>query len=157
MIFDGRYGMPDIVDSVSRPEGRAQWDPALEDSQLIKEYSKNLVVFRYVVKIPVFMMNNREFVEKKLIFRLDDCVYTYSTSVDDSFYPQTSGGLTRGSTIFSGSRIKREGQNIVIRSATQIDFKVPVPTFFIGGKIADGTAEFRKAIMRRLDAKLGSA
>ena len=152
LTLDGKYNLLDVVEAQCDVETRTNWDPTLRVSKIVKKYNKNLLTYYYEIYIPVPFMNNREFVEKRLVFRWKDMVYIYNSSIDDSLYPH-SGDLTRGTTVFSGSRIRRKGPNIVIETATQMDFKVSLPTFFIGGKIADGTLEFLKQLVIKLDAK----
>ena len=149
MTVDGRYKISNVVDTLCDIDNRCQWDTSVNVSKVIKKYNRNLLTYYYILKIPVPFMSDREFLEKRVVFCWEEGVYIYNTSVADSFYP-SSDDLIRGSTVFSGSHVKREGKNIVIRTVSQMDFKVSMPTFFIGGKIADGSATFSKQLANRL-------
>ena len=151
MTIDGRYKISSVIDILCDIDNRCQWDTSVNVSKIIKKYNKNVLTYYYILNIPVFMMQDREFVEKRVIFGWDDGIYIYNTSIDDSFYPH-SGSFTRGTTVFSGSHVKREGKNIVITTASQMDFKASVPTFLIGGKIAAGSSTFSKQLIKRLNA-----
>ena len=108
-------------------------------------------MFYYVVKAPVFMMQDRDFVEKRIIYSYgnNDTVYMYSTSIDDSYYP-AANGRTRGNTLIAETMIKKEGRKIIVRNYSQVDFKIDLPTFVIGGKIANGVKEFQQALINKL-------
>ena len=151
IILDAKYKLSKVVETMCDTESRKEWDSTVNCCKLLKKYSPNVMTYYYIVNIPVFMMQNREFVEKRVVFRWKDAVYTYTTSIDDSFYPLSSS-LTRGKTIFSGTKVVREGGKIVVRIVTQTDFKVSMPTFIMGGKIADGLSQFRKELIARLDS-----
>ena len=147
--IEGGNKIGTLVEILCDCSTRQEWDSTIHESKLIKRYSKNLVTRLFVVKIPVLLMQNREFVEKMIVFRWKDAMYLYATSIDDSFSPIRSD-MTRGKTLLWGTKITREGDSIIVQTVAQIDFKFYFSLASVSTKLATGLEKFRTELIAKL-------
>jgi len=145
-----KYGVNNLLAVLNDPNTRTQWDTALDESKLIKRYSTNVLTKAYVVKIPMVFMNNRDFVEKQIIFKYGNVFYVYGSSINDKFCPLRSG-VTRGNAMLVASKITHVGNKIVVETVSQIDFKFSLPNSVLGGKMADGLNGYRTELIAKLE------
>eukprot|EP00826_Nyctotherus_ovalis_P015651 TRINITY_DN1446_c0_g1_i2.p1 TRINITY_DN1446_c0_g1~~TRINITY_DN1446_c0_g1_i2.p1 ORF type:complete len:196 (-),score=30.37 TRINITY_DN1446_c0_g1_i2:119-706(-) len=150
-----KYKMADIVNVLINVEERASWDSSVREYLLDKRYDKSLLLKRYEIIVPMPLMNNREFVEKQLAFYSGGRFYVYSSSVDDSVEPQ-KWSLTRARTFVCGSRIEQEGKSVKITMVSQMDMKLFIPSFLLGGKMADEMKNFKDSLLKKVDSSLKS-
>ena len=69
MKLDKKYEMKDIVKTLLKADERMKWDSIQTETQILKEYDKNVLLKRYVVIVPFPFMKNREFIEKQFVFQ----------------------------------------------------------------------------------------
>ena len=143
--------MKDVIELFAKVDGRDEWDSNMSECEVLKEYNDNVLLKRYIMIIPIPFMQNREFVEKQVIFSSYDSVYVYSTSVNDTLEPLRSG-VTRAKSIICGSRISKVGNSIVINIVSQLDMKMCIPSVLLGGKMADGMIKFKQDFIKKLDS-----
>lgn len=105
------------------------------------------------MKIPVIFVQDREFIEKKVVFRRGNAVYIYGTSVKESLYPVASD-ITRGVSLMTCSRISKMNDMLIYETATQMDFKLNAPMFILGRGIAKKMEQFRRELIAKLEEKL---
>lgn len=144
------YKMEDIANVLINVEERANWDNSVEEYCMDKRYDDCLLLKRYVIIFPMPLMQNREFVEKQFAFRSDGNFYVYSSSVDDSLEP-LKPTLLRAKTYICGSRIVQEGDSIKLTMVSQMDMKFLLPSFLLGGKMADEMQQFKEALLKQVD------
>lgn len=144
------YKMEDVVSVLINVEDRANWDKAVEEYYVDKRYDDCLLLKRYVIIFPMPLMQNREFVEKQFAFRSDGNFYVYSSSVDDSLEP-LKPTLLRAKTYICGSRIVQEGDSIKVTMISQMDMKLFIPTFLLGGKMADEMEQFKEDFLKQVN------
>jgi len=145
-----KYSIHEVLDVLMQPEGRQKWDQILYNSGLIKQISKNILVKYYTVKIPISIIQNRDFVVKQIVFRSGNYIYYYETSVDDSFYPPKSG-ITRGTEVFVADRIHIEKNEIILETVSQIDMKFNLPAVMVSAKMSEGLENFRNNLINKLN------
>eukprot|EP01022_Parablepharisma_sp_SALTPOND_P008321 TRINITY_DN135646_c0_g1_i1.p4 TRINITY_DN135646_c0_g1~~TRINITY_DN135646_c0_g1_i1.p4 ORF type:complete len:267 (+),score=19.06 TRINITY_DN135646_c0_g1_i1:1984-2784(+) len=151
--LSAKYGINNVVNTLAEPEGREKWDSSLIESHILKIYNKWLLLKRYIVKIPMIFMQNREFIEKQVVFRSREKVYMYSTSVDDSFEP-IKPDLTRSRTFISANRVTKVEDRIKVESISQMDLKLPLPVALVSGKMAEGLEKYRVDLIKKLDTMI---
>lgn len=79
------------------------------------------MIYSYLFKNPQLFQDQREFVEKQIVFRFTDTVYIYISSLNDSSI-STSTSAVRGDTILSFFRFKENQDGILITHAQQKDY-----------------------------------
>lgn len=118
MVFDSNLDFRNIIRLLSDIGTKSQWFSTISESKLIKRYSRNVAIYYYIIKMPFILMQDREFVEKQVIFRYEDSVYIYASSIKDSFWPKRSH-LTRGLSTFIGTKIKKENGKIISQAVSR--------------------------------------
>lgn len=152
--LDGRVPLEMVVDVLCDINNREKWNSSMKDCHIIKIYSDNLTIFNYVVHMPY--VKNRDFVEKRIVFRCGESIYMYYSSVEDKIFPKREE-CVRGYTIFSVSKIRREQSGLVVYFSNQQDFQASfdgmVPST-IGKKVVNVLEIFKKEINQRLESLL---
>lgn len=149
MFFDESLSFRNIIRLLSDIGTKSEWFSTIGESKLIKRYSRNVATYYYVIKMPFVLMQDREFVEKQVIFRHGDSVYIYASSIKDTFWPKRSN-LTRGFSTIVGTKITKVDGKIISHAVSQMDLKLSMPTSLVGGKMADSVVVFRKELLARL-------
>jgi hypothetical protein len=67
------------------PEIRAEWDLNIKSVQSIK-YTDTYSIVHTHLKSPLFIISERDIVDKKIEFISDGICYNFKTSVDDKFF-----------------------------------------------------------------------
>ena len=132
-------------------DNRTKWDNNLREAKVIREFSDCFIIFRNVAPMPI--IQDRDFVEKMLIFQHNGAYYIYYSSIPDKFFPPQSG-YTRGYTMYAVNRIKKEGNKIIVRTSTQKDPQASMSGFMslgmVGGKSAENITNFRLRLMKQV-------
>jgi len=148
-----RYMINDIINLLLKVEDRPTWDPTAKEYFMDKRYDDCLLLKRYEIIIPMPFMQNREFVEKQITFRSNGRFYVYSSSVDDSLEP-LKPKLMRAKTFLCASRFTQEGDTIKVTMVSQMDMKLFLPSFLLGGKMADELEQFKDCLIKKLEKTL---
>ena len=151
----GNVPLKILVEAMCDIEKRPEWDKKVLSARVLNEYSKHLAVYHTVVYFP--WIQNRDFVEKRLVFEHGDTVYFYYSSIDDSFCP-ISKEFTRGYTIFSVNKMRKVGDTIFVHTCTQKNIQIPLSSLVtpssVGSRAATGMEEFRAQLIGRIEQVL---
>ena len=90
------------------------------------------IVVNSIAKSPVFIMSERESIEKRFIFQSKDgnAYYIMSSSVPDYLFPEKKD-IIRITNFINYYKIVDAGDYIEFYSLNQTDFKMPIPQFLI--------------------------
>jgi len=143
------FEMKDVAEVLVNPEQRESWDSSLVESHTLRVFNKNLLTKKYVVKIPIPLFQDREYVEKQIVFSSDDNIFIYISSVDDLIEPLKTN-LTRARTIISGTKLTQKDKNIQLQAISQMDTKLPFPPTFVINKMVNVLEKFRVDFINKL-------
>ena len=156
-ILDDSYPIELLIEVLNDIEVRSKWEEQILEAELIHRYSDNFYTYRMLFHMPI--IENRDFVEKMIIFQMDDTYYMYSSSIPDIYYPKRPK-CTRGYNIFSVTRIRKVKDKIIVNSASQRDIQANLTGFIglgvMGRKTANSLTAFCDALIKRLNALLNS-
>lgn len=149
--LDEDITMDGMIKVLTDIDHRTDWDSGLIQAKILRRFSDCFIMFRTVVHMPI--IQNRDFIEKMIVFQYEGSYYIYYSSVPDSYYEKTSDE-TRGYTMYAVNRISKIGRRIVVRTSTQKDPQASVTGFMsvgmIGGKSAENITKFRLKLMERI-------
>ena len=132
----GTYSLEYVVDAICNYEKRPEWDSHIVKGKLLNQYSRNVSIYTYVMKNKKMFEDDREFIERQVVFTDGDAVYIYITSANDSFAP-VNPNCVRAKTVVSVWKIQREGDEILMISSQQSDLKLPSLTTETYSHLAD--------------------
>ena len=139
-------------------ENRSKWDRSVLEGTVLHRYSNYFITFRTVVHVPI--IENRDFVEKMIVYKFQDDYYIYYSSIPDTYCPKRKG-YTRGYTMYALNKITRLNDKILVRTCTQKDPQASMSGFMtlgmIGGKSADNITNFRIVLMKRIRSIMRNA
>lgn len=114
-----------VVDALCDIQIRAQWDSTITSCNVIRQIENNFQTFSYLMEIPELFQDQRDFVEKQIVFRVDDTVYMYASSISDTYAPPQASAV-RGDTIFSCFKITQSKGLVLITSASQREYNLTI-------------------------------
>eukprot|EP00826_Nyctotherus_ovalis_P049612 TRINITY_DN6011_c0_g1_i13.p1 TRINITY_DN6011_c0_g1~~TRINITY_DN6011_c0_g1_i13.p1 ORF type:complete len:291 (-),score=83.65 TRINITY_DN6011_c0_g1_i13:50-922(-) len=115
--LDDDISVDKMVEVLRDVDSRTKWDNGQRETKSIRKFSDCFITFRNVAPMPI--IQNRDFVEKMIIFQHNGAYYIYYSSIPDKFCPKRSG-YTRGYTMYAVNRIKREGNKTIVRTSTHV-------------------------------------
>eukprot|EP00826_Nyctotherus_ovalis_P005332 TRINITY_DN11202_c0_g1_i15.p2 TRINITY_DN11202_c0_g1~~TRINITY_DN11202_c0_g1_i15.p2 ORF type:complete len:171 (+),score=19.70 TRINITY_DN11202_c0_g1_i15:648-1160(+) len=149
--LDGSFPLQLVVEVLNDIERRPEWEKQFLEAEVLRRHSEAFFTYRILFLTP--WIENRDFVEKVVIFQVDDAYYMYSSSIPDSYCPARPK-CTRGYNVFSVTRIQRVGNKIVVANANQRDIRAGFTGFvtlgMIGGKTADSITDHRNGLIKRI-------
>ena len=98
----------------------------------------------------MFLVSERDIVEKRYDFYYNGSYYNYESSVNDKFLPPEEG-VTRIFDIISLQEIHDEGDNFVFRTITQMDAKVSLPQSLINTTLSGKLKNFYEGIIKAMN------
>ncbi len=78
MFFDSRYKPDDLAELMYDIKTRINWDKTAIYDELTR-ISQNISTY-YVVYKGILLVKDRDFVEKRMLFKYDDKIYAYFSS-----------------------------------------------------------------------------
>ncbi len=120
-VFRGDIFAPDFLSLLN--EKRTDWDTSIVDQEVIQQLSPDIAILHYAMEPPLPTMKPKDYVEKRIRFVDEDTYYGYCSNVPDEVYPQ-SERYKRASTIFAGSILRKEGNDNVYCSISQVNLNV---------------------------------
>lgn len=97
-------------------------DELISEGKINKYYPGNVVTYSYVIAQQG--APSLEFNEKAAVFRYENSVYLYSSSVNESLAPERAK-YKRGKTYFSGMKVGRiGGETIYVKIVKQSNQKI---------------------------------
>ena len=109
---------------------RPVWDSLLKNLEIIDgEIYKNYIINTWA-KSPIFLISERDSVEKRFIFKHNDITYIFSTSVPSNIFPQRKN-VDRIINYINFFKIYEDDENYYFFSMNQSDFKMKIPQIIL--------------------------
>jgi hypothetical protein len=84
IYYDASIPIENIIKSCHNPSERMKWDKDMETARVLEVDNKTLLWYQRN-KSAVKMINQRDFVEKKITFSHENKKYIFFTSIPDEF------------------------------------------------------------------------
>lgn len=116
-----------LYESMFDTKIRSSWDKGLEKVCVVKEISTNpkSYICHTWCKSPIFLISEREFVEKRIEHHEENVSYMFSTSVPDETIDKTKA--TRCINFFNFQIIEEVNDKFIFTSYGQTDLKMIIP------------------------------
>ena len=123
---------------------RSSWDTQLKSYRILegKEDVKEVkCIIHNWLKSPMFLVSERDTVEKRYEFYHKGRFYSFQSSVNDDYYP-FKDNVTRIYDILFVEELYEENDNFVLKAINQMDPKVNLPQAMINVTITNKLADF---------------
>ena len=115
-----------ILKFIYGTEIRIKWDTSLKSLELIDgEELKNFVVDTWA-KSPIYLVSERDGVEKRFVFKYDNIIYSFGTPVPDEFFPEKKN-VIRIINYMNFLKLYEDDENFYFLNMNQADFKMVIP------------------------------
>ncbi len=115
-----------ILKFIYGTEIRIKWDTSLKSLELIDgEELKNFVVDTWA-KSPIYLVSERDGVEKRFVFKYDNIIYSFGTPVPDEFFPEKKN-VIRIINYMNFLKLYEDDENFYFLNINQADFKMVIP------------------------------
>ena len=105
---------------------RIKWDSGLKNVELIEgEELKNYVVDTWA-KSPIYLVSERDGVEKRFIFKYNNIIYCFGTPVPDDYFPEKKN-VVRIINYMNFLKLYEDDENFYFLNINQADFKMVIP------------------------------
>ena len=131
-IFKEKADIQTLFDFLYIPDLRLKWDKLLKNLEILDGKNESNYVISTLAKSPMFLISERDSIEKKFIFKNNDgnIMYAISSSVPDNLY-EIKKDVVRIINYFNYYKIVDEGDYFGFYSLNQSDLKMPIPQFLI--------------------------
>ena len=132
---------------------RNSWDTQLKSYKVIQGNEEGKEVKCIVhnwLKSPMFLVSERDIVEKRYEFYHNGRFYSLETSVNDDFCP-FQDNVTRIYDIIFIEELYEENDNIIIRAINQMDPKVNLPQAIINATLSNKTTDFYNRLEKAMN------
>ena len=115
-----------IIDEyMNIPEKRLKWDKSIKDYKIVERHNEEVYILYYLCKSPMLFVSERDVVDKRYDFYVNDIYYDFSSSTKNDIYPVDD--IVRITDHCSVCKIFEENDYFNIISITQVDTKFNVP------------------------------
>ena len=128
---------------------RSSWDPQLKSYILIEgsEEGKEVkCILHNWTKSPMFLVSERDCVDKRYDFFYEGKFYSFESSVNDDYIPLDEK-VTRINDIIFIQQVYEENENIIFKALTQINAKVSLPQAIINATLSGKLLDFYKGVI----------
>ena len=116
-----------IIDQyMNEPEKRLKWDKSIREYKIIERQNSEVYLLYYICKSPMIFVSERDIIDKRYDFYVNDIYYDFSSSVNDSFVP-IEEDIVRMTDHCSVCKIYEKDNNFNIISITQVDSQYSIP------------------------------
>ena len=116
-----------IIDEyMNIPEKRLKWDKSIRDYKIVERHNEEVYVLYYICKSPMLFVSERDIVDKRYDFYVNDIYYDFSSSTKNDIVP-VEDDIVRITDHCSVCKIFEENEYFNIISITQVDTKFNVP------------------------------
>jgi hypothetical protein len=152
-VFPKNTSIKMIAKYMLNTKERNSWDPQFKLYKVIEgsEEGKEVkCILHNWMKSPMFLVSERDIVEKRFDFFYEGKFYSYESSVNDDYIPLEEN-VTRINDIICVQSISEENDNIVFRAITQMDAKVSLPQAIINTTLSGKLSDFYKGIINGIN------
>ena len=116
-----------IIDEyMNIPEKRLKWDKSIREYKIVERHNEEVYILYYICKSAMLFVSERDVVDKRYDFYVNDIYYDFSSSTKNCIYP-TEDDIVRITDHCSVCKIFEENDYFNIISITQVDTKFNVP------------------------------
>lgn len=128
---------------------RSSWDTQLKSYTLIEgsEEGKEIkCILHNWTKSPMFLVSERDCVNKRYDFFYDGKFYSFESSVNDDYIPLDEK-VTRINDIIFIQQVYEDNENIIFKALTQMNAKVSLPQAIINATLSGKLLDFYKGVI----------
>ena len=132
---------------------RNSWDDQIKLYEVIEGSEKGKEVkciLHNWMKSPIFLVSERDIVEKRYDFFHNRRFYSFESSVNDDYIPLEED-VTRINDIFFIQEIYEDNENIVFRTMTQMNAKVNLPQTLINATLPGKILNFFEGVINAMN------
>ena len=116
-----------IIDKyMNEPEKRLKWDTTIREYKILERQSSEVYLLYYICKSPMLFVSERDVVDKRFDFYVEETYYDFSSSVKDDLKP-IDEDIVRMQDHCSICKIYEDNNEFNIISITQVDAKYKMP------------------------------
>lgn len=113
------------------PEVRLSWDKGIKGLEIVDKADNEFCYISHTtIPSPMFLVSERDLVEKKMIFTRDGICYNFATSVEDSFI-ESSKDVVRCTTLLGLTVLVEDEDCFYFMCFSQCDVKVKHMLMFL--------------------------
>ena len=132
---------------------RSSWDPQIKLYKVIEgsEEGKEVkCIVQNWLKSPMFLVSERDIIEKRYEFYYEQKFYSCMSSVNDDYYPLDKK-VTRINDIIFIEELYKENDNIILKAITQMNTKVNLPQAIMNATVPTKLGEFYKGLANAMN------
>ena len=123
-----------IDEYMNEPEKRLKFDQTIRAYKIIERINKEVYLLHYICRSPMFLVAERDVIDKRFDFYEGDIYYDFSSSTKDDLIPLDEG-IVRITDHCSACKIYEEKDGFKIISITQVDTKSNFPPAVINSQL----------------------
>ena len=108
------------------PDKRLKWDNSIRSYRIVERHNEEVYLLHYIIKSPMLFVSERDCVDKRFDFYVNDIYYDFSSSVKDELIPFEES-VMRITDHCSVSKMFEDNDGFNIISITQVDSKFKIP------------------------------
>jgi len=128
---------------------RSSWDPQIKSYTIIEgsEDGKEVkCILHNWTKSPMFLVSERDCVDKRYDFFYEGKFYSFESSVNDDYIP-IDEKVTRINDIIFIQQVYEENENIIFKALIQMNAKVSLPQAIINATLSGKLLDFYKGVI----------
>ena len=132
---------------------RSSWDPQIKLYKIIEgsEEGKEVkCIVQNWLKSPMFLVSERDIIEKRFEFYHEGRFYSCESSVNDDYYPLDKK-VTRINDIMFIEELYKENENIILKAITQMNTKVNLPQAIMNATLPTKLSDFYKGLANAMN------
>ena len=132
---------------------RSSWDTQLKSYKIIEGSEEGKEVKCIVhswLKSPMFLVSERDLVDKRYEFYHEGRFYSCQSSVNDDYYPLQDNVIRINDILFI-EELYEENDNIILKAITQMDTKVNLPQAVVNVTLSNKLLDFFNGLSKSMN------
>ena len=132
---------------------RSSWDSQLKSYKIIEgsEEGKEVkCIIHSWLKSPMFLVSERDLVDKRYEFYHEGRFYSCQSSVNDDYYPLPDNVIRINDILFI-EELYEENDNIILKAITQMDTKVNLPQAVVNATLSSKLLDFYNGLSKAMN------
>ena len=139
-----------IDEYMNEPEKRLKFDQTIRTYKIIERINKEVYLLHYICRSPMFMVSERDVVDKRFDFYEGDIYYDFSSSTKDDLVP-VDEDIVRIIDHCSACKIYEDKDGFNIISITQVDTKSSFPASVINSQLPTRYKSWYDALVNEIN------
>lgn len=150
-IFNKKDINVKIIDKyMNDPEKRLKWDNSIREYKIFERQNNEVYLLYYICKSPMLFVSERDIVDKRYDFYVNDIYYDFSSSVKDEFVA-IDEDIVRMTDHCSVCKMFEENNNFNIISITQVDSKYSLPNAMLSVQLPIKYKEWYDSLIKAIN------